>query len=356
MRPLSDLRVALRTLSARLGRAIAPALIGLAFAGTAPVAEASELNLYSARHYDSDNALYEAFTAQTGIEVNLLQGDSDQLIARIQREGGASPADVLLTVDVARLWRAEAAGILEPVGSTVLEQRVPAHLRHPDDLWFGFSTRARLIFYRPGTIDPATIATYESLADPTLRGRICIRSSTNPYNQSMLASLIAANGAEAAEQWARGLVANLARAPQGGDTDQLKALAAGECDVAVANHYYYVRMTISQDPAERDAAAKIAVLLPNQGDRGAHVNIGGAGMVKGAPNRENAVRFLEYLASDDAQARFAAGNYEFPVVAGASLDPALESLRAMRTDPLNVSELGRLNAEAVRIADRAGWR
>jgi len=356
MRPFSGLRAALRTLSVRLRRAFAPTLIGLAVASAASLVHASDLNLYSARHYDSDNALYEAFTAQTGIEVNLLQGDSDQLIARIQREGAASPADVLLTVDVARLWRAETAGVLDPVESTVLEQRVPAHLRHPDGLWFGFSTRARLVFYRPGAVDPATIATYEALADPALRGMICIRSSTNTYNQSMLASLVAANGAEAAEQWARGLVANLARTPQGGDTDQLKALAAGECDIAVANHYYYVRMTLSQDPAERDAAAKLAVLLPNQGDRGSHVNIGGAGVVKGAPNRDNAVRFLEFLASDDAQARFAAGNYEFPVVSGVSLDPALESLRAMRTDPLNVSELGRLNAEAVRIADRAGWR
>lgn len=356
MRPFSDLSAMLRSLWIRLSRASAPALIGLGLAGAVPVAQASELNLYSARHYDSDNALYEAFTAQTGIKVNLLQGDSDQLIARIQREGAASPADVLLTVDVARLWRAEAAGILEPVKSAALEQRVPAHLRHPDGLWFGFSTRARLVFYRPGAVDPATIATYESLADPVHRGRICIRSSTNPYNQSLLAALIAANGADAAEQWAQGLVANLARTPQGGDTDQLKALAAGECDIAVANHYYYVRMAISQDAAERDAAAKIAVQLPNQGDRGAHLNIGGAGVVRGAPNPENAVRFLEFLASDDAQARFAAGNYEFPVVAGATLDPALESLRGMRTDPLNVSELGRLNAEAVRVADRAGWR
>jgi iron(III) transport system substrate-binding protein len=334
----------------------AAALTAIGLGVAASGSQASELNVYSARHYDSDTALYDAFTAATGVEVNILQGDSDQLIARIQREGAASPADILLTVDVARLWRAEESGVLAPVQSETLARRIPEHLRHPDGLWFGFSTRARLIFYKPGAVDPATIATYESLADPVHRGRICIRSSTNPYNQSLIASMIAAHGAAATETWAKGIVANLARAPQGGDTDQLKALAAGECDIAVANHYYYLRMTISADPAERAMAEQIAVVLPNQGDRGTHVNIGGAGMVKGAPNAANAVRFLEYLASDAAQTLFAAGNYEFPVVPGAELDPTLDSLEGMRTDPLKVSELGRHNAEAVRIADRAGWR
>jgi iron(III) transport system substrate-binding protein len=340
---------------ARLARLTAATLPVLALA-LSGATRANEVNVYSARHYDSDTALYAAFTAETGVKVNVLQGDSDQLIARIQREGSASPADVLLTVDVARLWRAEAAGVLDPVQSEILEARIPAHLRHPDDLWFAFSTRSRLIFYRPGSIDPATIQTYESLADPAHRGKLCIRSSTNPYNQSLIASMIAAHGAEATETWARGLVANLARPPQGGDTDQLKALAAGECDIAVANHYYYVRMTVSADVAEREMAGRLAVIAPNQADRGTHVNVGGAGVVRGAPNRANAIRFLEYLASDAAQALFAGGNYEFPVVAGAQLVAELEPLKDIRTDPLNVSELGRHNAEAVRIADRAGWR
>jgi iron(III) transport system substrate-binding protein len=237
----------------------AAALTALGLGVAASGSQASELNVYSARHYDSDTALYDAFTAATGVEVNILQGDSDQLIARIQREGAASPADILLTVDVARLWRAEESGVLAPVQSETLARRIPEHLRHPDGLWFGFSTRARLIFYKPGAVDPATIATYESLADPVHRGRICIRSSTNPYNQSLIASMIAAHGAAATETWAKGIVANLARAPQGGDTDQLKALAAGECDIAVANHYYYLRMTISADPAERAMAEQIAV-------------------------------------------------------------------------------------------------
>jgi iron(III) transport system substrate-binding protein len=327
------------------------------FAGLPAAAVAAEqVNVYSARHYDTDTALYDAFTAATGIEVQVLQGDSDQLIARIQREGAASPADVLMTVDVARLWRAEQADVLAPVSSERLEARVPARLRHPEGLWFGFSTRARLIFYREAAVQADTVASYESLADPALRGAVCIRSSTNVYNQSLIASLIAANGAEATETWARGLVANLARSPQGGDTDQLRALAAGECDVAVANHYYYVRLLESSDPKDRAVAEAIAVMLPNQDGRGAHVNIGGAGIVRNAPNRSNAERFLEFLASDEAQALFAAGNYEFPVVSGAGLHPAIQFLDGMRTDPVNVSVLGQHNAEAVRIADRAGWR
>ncbi|HEX7036488.1 MAG TPA: Fe(3+) ABC transporter substrate-binding protein [Pseudomonadales bacterium] len=331
-------------------------LLGVLVAMAEAAVAAGQVNVYSARHYDSDDALYRAFTDATGIEVRVLQGDSDQLLARIQREGPASPADVLLTVDVARLWRAEQAGVFEPVESAVLTERLPAHLRHPKGLWFGFSTRARLIFYRPGAVEPDAIRTYEALAEPALRGRVCIRSSSNPYNQSLIASLIAANGVEATERWARGLVANLARSPQGGDTDQLRALAAGECDVAVANHYYYVRLAESDDAGDRAVADAVAVVLPNQGGRGAHVNVGGAGLVRGAPNRANAVRFLEFLASDEAQALFAAGNYEFPAVASVPPHPALEFLADMRVDAVNVSLLGVNNAEAVRIADRAGWR
>jgi iron(III) transport system substrate-binding protein len=319
-------------------------------------AAAEQVNVYSARHYDSDDALYDAFTTATGIEVHVLQGDSDQLIARIQREGGASPADVLMTVDAARLWRAEQAGVLEPVRSKVLEERVPAHLRHPQGLWFGFSTRARLIFRRGDAVAEDAVATYESLAGPDLRGRVCIRSSTNVYNQSLIASMIAADGAEATQAWARGLVGNLARRPQGGDTDQLRALAAGECDVAVANHYYYARLQESDDAGDRAVADAISVVLPNQEGRGAHVNIGGAGVVRDAPHRANAVRFLEFLASPEAQALFAAGNYEFPAVPDAEPHPAIAFLEGMRTDQVNVSVLGRHNAEAVKIADRAGWR
>jgi iron(III) transport system substrate-binding protein len=220
---------------------------------------AERVNVYSARHYDSDTALFEAFTRATGIQVQVLQGDSDQLIARIQREGAASPADVLMTVDVARLWRADQAAVLASVDSKLLRNRIPANLRHPDGLWFGFSTRARLIFYRDGAVDADSVATYEDLADPQHRGRLCIRSSTNVYNQSLIAAMIAAHGAEATETWARGLVANFARSPQGGDTDQLRALAAGECDIAVANHYYYVRLAESAEASDRAVAEAISV-------------------------------------------------------------------------------------------------
>ena len=314
------------------------------------------LSVYSARHYDSDDALYEAFTARTGIEVSILQGGSDELIERMSREGIASPADVLVTVDAGRLWRAEEAGVLQGVSTELLEARVPAHLRHPDGLWYGFSQRLRVIFYSKENADPEAVATYEDLADPTLEGSICVRSSSNIYNQSLLASMVSHHGAEEAEAWAAGLVANLARSPQGGDTDQIKGAASGECEYALANHYYYVRLAQSDDPEERAVAEKVGVIFPNQDGRGVHANIGGAGVARHAPNRDNAVRFLEFLASDEAQSMFASGNYEYPVVDGVEPDPALADWGTPVLDELNVAELGVNNPEAVRIADRVGWR
>ncbi len=320
-----------------------------------PVA-AQELNIYSARHYDSDEALYDAFTERTGVEINLLEGGSDQLIERIRREGEASPADVLVTVDAGRLWRAEDAGLFSAVSSDVLEQRIPAHLRHPDGLWFGFSMRRRAIFYNTERWSPGDITTYEELADPKFRDEICIRSSSNVYNQSLVASMIAAHGAEQAQEWAEGLVANLARSPQGGDRDQIRGAAAGECSIAVGNHYYYVRLLTSDDPDDVEAANAVEIVFPNQDGRGTHANVGGAGVVRGAPNRDNAVRFLEFLASDEAQALFASGNFEFPAVEGAELHPAIREWRDVKIDDLNIAVLGHNNAEAVRIMDRAGWR
>jgi iron(III) transport system substrate-binding protein len=338
-----------------LCRAWLAGLALVALLASAPML-AGDLNVYSARHYDSDELLYQRFTEQTGIRVRVLQADSDQLIQRIRREGAASPADVLLTVDAGRLWRAEEAGVLAPLQSEVLAARVPAHLRHPDGLWFGFSTRARVIFYNPEQIDVESVQRYEDLAEPRFNRRICVRSSGNVYNQSLLASLIAAHGAEAALAWTQGLVANLARPPQGGDTDQIRGVAAGECDIALANHYYYVRLAHSDNSADRAVADRVAVLFPNQDDRGAHVNVGGGGMVRGAPNPDNARRFLEYLASDDAQHLFAAGNFEFPVVAGVPLPKELHGWQHFRADTLDMTTLGRNNADALRTADRAGWR
>jgi len=321
--------------------------------GPGPLA-AQEVNLYSARHYDTDVALYEAFTEQSGIEVNLIEGDADQLIERIKAEGRNSPADVLITVDAGRLWRAEEAGILQPVTSPVLEERIPASLRHPEGLWFGLSQRLRGVVYAKDRVDPADITTYEDLADPKWQGRICIRSSTNVYNQSLVASMIEVNGVEATETWAAGLVANLARPPQGGDTDQIKAVAAGECDIAVVNHYYLVRLLESEEDA--GIGDQVGIVFPNQRGRGAHANISGAGVVATAPHPENAVRFLEYLTTAEAQVYFAQGNHEFPAVAGVKLDPVLESWGDIKTDDVNAARYGENNPEAVKLMDRAGWK
>ncbi len=330
--------------------------VGLTLALAASGAGAQEVNLYSSRHYDTDVALYDTFTEQTGIAVNLIEGDADQLLERIKAEGRNSPADVLITVDAGRLWRADQAGLLQPVSSAVLEQAIPAELRHPEGKWFGFSQRVRGIVYAKDRIDPSEIRSYEDLADPKWRGRICMRSSTNVYNQSLVASMIEADGIEATEAWARGLVANLARPPQGGDTDQIEAVAAGECDVAVVNHYYFVRLLESESSEERAIGEKVDILFPNQDGRGAHANISGGGVVATAPNKDNAIKFLEYLTTPQAQAYFAQGNYEFPVIEGVKLDPVLEQWGTIKTDAINAAKLGENNPEAVKLMDRVGWK
>jgi iron(III) transport system substrate-binding protein len=322
----------------------------------AQAAEGTVLNLYSSRHYQTDDALYDNFTKQTGIRINRIEAAEDALLERLKNEGDKSPADVLVTVDAGRLWRAEQMGLFLPVKSALLTERVPAELRHPDGLWFGFSTRARPIFYAKGKVDPKDLRNYEDLANPKFRGKVCIRSSSAMYNLSLMSSMIAAIGPARAEEWARGVVANFAREPKGGDTDQLKAVAAGECDIAVSNTYYYVRLMKSSNPADRAAAEKIGVIFPNQDNRGAHVNISGAGVLKYAPHRENGVKFLEYLASDSAQAYFANGNNEYPVVGKVKASPELDSLGTFRKDAVNVSMYGRNQAAAQQIYDRAGWK
>jgi iron(III) transport system substrate-binding protein len=328
----------------------------LALALTASGAAAQEVNLYSSRHYDTDVALYDAFTEQTGIAVNLIEGDADQLIERIKAEGRNSPADLLITVDAGRLWRADEAGLLQPVSSTVLEERIPAELRHPEGKWFGLSQRLRGVVYAKDRVDPSEITSYEDLAEPEWQGRICIRSSTNVYNQSLVASMIEADGVEATEAWAQKLVDNLARPPQGGDTDQIKAVAAGECDLAVVNHYYFVRLIEAETAEDRALADQVGIVFPNQDGRGAHANVSGAGVVATAPNRENAIKFLEYLTTPDAQAYFAEGNYEFPAVDGVKLDPVLEQWREIKTDAVSAATLGENNPEAVKLMDRVGWK
>ncbi|TGN39381.1 Fe(3+) ABC transporter substrate-binding protein [Marinobacter confluentis] len=332
------------------------AVTALAASMAATSVAANEVNLYSARHYDSDQAIYDAFTEETGIEVNLIEGKSDALIERIKREGVASPADVLITVDAGNLWRADQEGIFQPVESETLNSRLPDSLRHPEGHWFGFSQRLRVIYYDRSDFDPSRISTYEDLAKSEFKGEICIRSSNNIYNQSLLASLVEYHGEDGAQEWAQGVVDNMARDPQGGDTDQIRAVAAGECNLAVGNHYYYARLLNSDDEADREVARKVGIIFPNQAERGVHANIGGAGVAANAPNRDNAVRFLEFLASDTAQEVFAGSNHEFPAVEGVLKNPVLDSWGNLNIDDINVSVLGENNPEAVRIFDRVGWR
>ena len=315
------------------------------------------LNLYSARHYQTDEALYADFTKQTGIRINRIEAGEDALIERVRNEGARSPADVLVTVDAGRLWRAEQLGFFQPVKSALLEARIPSRLRDPGGHWFGFSLRARLIAYRKAKVKPAEVPTYESLADEKWRGRICMRSSTNIYNLSLMGALIDHLGDAQAEQWAQGVKSNLAREPKGGDTDQLKSVAAGECDVTITNQYYYARLARSARPEDRDVAEKVGVAFPNQASWGTHVNISGAGVMKHAPHRAAAVKFLEYLASDEAQRYFADGNNEWPVVPGVRPDnPVLKLLGEFRQDALNVAILGRNQPGAQKIYDRVGWK
>lgn len=327
--------------------------LGIVLMASAP-AMAEELNLYSARHYDTDLRIYENFTNETGIQINLIEGSGEQLMERILTEGANSPADLYITVDGGRLHRAVEAGIFQPVESAVLDARIPANFRHPDNLWFGLSARARVIFTRTGE-RPDWLNDYEDLADPRLEDEICIRSSGSIYNISLMAELIEVLGAEAAQDWAAGVNNNLARAPQGGDRDQLRALAAGECSVAVSNTYYWGALAASDNPDDVAVANAVEFFYPNQEGRGAHVNISGAGVVVNAPNRDNAVRFLEYLVSDEAQAIFADSNNEFPIVPGVEIHGPVAPFTEFKNSGVNVSVYGLNAAEATEIFDRVGF-
>lgn len=317
---------------------------------------ADEVNLYSSRHYETDQALYDNFTEATGIRVNLIEAGADELIARIQSEGVSSPADLLITVDAGRLWRAEQAGIFQPVNSAVLADRLPDNMRHPEGLWMGLSKRARVIVYNRTTGMPEPLATYADLANPAHKGKVCIRSSSNIYNISLMASIVARNGEAAAEEWAAGVVANFARTPQSNDTGQIRAVASGECGIAIANTYYLARLAASEDPQDQAVAAAVGIVFPDQADNGTHVNISGAGLVKTSPNPENAIRFLEYLVSDEAQSLFANGNHEYPAVRGIAANSTVVALGDFAEDSLNTSELGVNQAAALMVFDRAGWK
>ena len=321
-----------------------------------PPANTGEINLYSARHYDSDDALYQNFTKKTGIKVNLIEGKADELIERIKSEGVNSPADVLITVDAGRLWRAEDDSLLQPVSSAKLEQAIPKNLRDPKGYWFGFSKRARVIVYNQEKVQSNELSTYEDLADPKWKGRICIRSSENIYNQSLVAAEIQSKGVGEAEKWAKGLVANFARPPEGSDTDQIKAVAAGQCDVAIVNHYYLARLKQSTDSKEQEIAKKVGLFFPNQKEDGTHVNISGGGVLVNAPHQENAIKFLEYLATPEAQEICANQADEYPVVSGIKSNPVVSGFGEFKESNLDVVSYGQKNPEAVKLMDRVGWK
>ena len=314
-----------------------------------------ELNLYSSRHYDTDERLYSDFTAATGITINRIEGNADELLTRMEAEGVNSPADILMTVDTSRLQRAKDMNLLQSVDSAVLEQRIPGYLQDADNQWFGFSQRARIIFYDKTRVETPP-QDYVALADPAYQGMVCHRSSSNAYSQTLLASVIQNHGEDAAKAWAQGVVANFARAPQGGDTDQLRGLVSGECDISVSNTYYFAR-ALRRDVKGLDAEAleNIGWVFPAQGAEGAHMNLSGGGVAAHAPNRDNAIAFLEYLASDQAQEYFSNGNDEYPAVPGVALSPSVAALGFFQADDVNLSDVAKNIPAAQRIFNEVEW-
>jgi iron(III) transport system substrate-binding protein len=342
-----------------MNRRLTASGLALACALAAPLAAAQDkvLNVYSSRHYQTDEALYANFTKLTGIKINRIEAGEDALIQRIQNEGAKSPADVLITVDAGRLWRADQLGLFQPVKSAALDGRIPASFRDPSGHWFGFSMRARVIAYDRAKVKPGEITTYEQLADPRWKGKICSRSGNHIYNLSLMGAMIDHLGEAKAEEWARAVKANLARDPKGGDTDQIKGVAAGECELAITNTYYWARLQRSPKPDEKAIAQRVGIVMPNQSTWGTHVNISGAGVLKNAPHRDAAVRFLEYLASDDAQRYFADGNNEWPTVPTVQvLNPALATIGQFKYDPINVAVLGRNQPASQKVFDRVAWK
>ncbi|WP_159809584.1 extracellular solute-binding protein [Litoreibacter roseus] len=313
-----------------------------------------ELNLYSSRHYDTDERLYSDFTDQTGITINRIEGKADELIARMEAEGVNSPADILLTVDTSRLERAKNAGVLQAIDSSVLEERIPANLQDSDNQWFGFSQRARIIFYDKADVTEPPMD-YVALADPKYNGMVCHRSSSNVYSQTLLAAVIENHGEEAAKTWAQGVVDNFARPPEGGDTDQLRALVSGECDISISNTYYFARALRKDVDGVSSAVDQIGWVFPAQDAEGAHMNLSGGGVAANAPNRENAIKFMEYLASDQAQEYFSAGNDEFPVVPTVALSESVAQLGDYKADEVSLSAVAKNVPVAQRIFNEVGW-
>ena len=340
-----------------------PLLTGLLLATCATFGQAQDkvLNLYSARHYQTDEALYANFTKATGIRIERIDADDAGVLPRLKSEGAASPADVVLLVDAARLWKAESEGLFQPVRSAVLESRIPAALRGRDSgqgsSWFGFSTRARVVVYNKTTVRKDDVDTYAELGDAKNKGRVCTRSGSHPYNLSLFGAQLERNGPEKTEAWLQGVVANMSRAPKGGDTDQIKAVATGECQVALTNSYYVARLMRSDRAEDREVVDKIAVVFPDQQGPGTHVNVAGGAVTANSKNRAAAVQFLEYLASDQAQAYFANGNNEWPAVRGVKMaNPALDALGDYKQDPVSVAAVGANQAKVQQMLDRVGYK
>lgn len=342
----------------QMGRVVKSGVIAMAAAmlvGILGQTATAEVNIYSYRQEHLIRPLLTAFTLETGIEFRLISGKADALLERLKSEGRNSPADILVTADVGRMVRAKNAGVLQPVTSSALDKLVPVQYRDPEGYWYGVSVRSRVLYYALGRIKPAELSTYEDLATAKWRGRICIRSSGNIYNQSLLASLIAHNGRNAALNWAKGMVANFARKPQGGDRDQIKAVAAGECDVAVGNTYYYARMQSAKDD-QREAAAKVGIFFPNQAGRGAHVNISGVAVTKSSKNVGDALRLIEFLASDEAQKIYAEVVHEYPIREGIPLSKTVGAWGTFKADKLPLATFAGHQSDALRVFDEAGWR
>lgn len=315
-----------------------------------------QVNVYTHRHYESDQELFAKFEKETGVKVNVVNSKADELIQKMATEGEQSPADVLITVDAGRLVRAKERGLLQSVDSEVLKKIIPSHLKDENNNWFGLTKRARVIVYNPEKIKPEQMTTYEDLANSKWKGKILIRSSENIYNQSLLASIVSNLGEEKATDWAKAIVKNMARLPKGNDRDQVKAVYAGEGDIAIVNTYYVGKMLSSKNPEELNAAKGVKIFFPNQEDRGTHINVSGAGVAKYAPNKDNAIKFIEFLAGKQAQKIFAEANYEYPVNSEVEVAEILKEWGDFKEDFLPLTKLGENNRKAVIIFDRVGWR
>ena len=315
-----------------------------------------EINVYTHRHYESDQELFKAFEEESGIKVNVINASADELIQKMVLEGEQSPADVLITVDAGRLHRAKAKNLLQPITNSKIDSIVPSHLKDKENYWFGLTKRARVIVYAKDRVDPMELSSYENLVDEKWKNKIVVRSSSNIYNQSLMASIIANDGEDAAKMWAEALVKNMSRSPKGNDRDQVKAVAGGEADLAIVNTYYIGKMLNSKDQAELDAAQSVEVFFPNQEDRGTHINVSGIGVAKYAPNQEAAIQFITYLLNEKSQKIFASSNYEYPVNPNVENAEVLKSWGSFKEDQLNLSKLGELNKKAVILFDEAGWK